>query len=835
MSEPATLTIVTLSLAVVLTIGLLLLARRVWPVDDQEPYVRLLGAYSPILTWLKYRRLPKRVVKPDSQVSTSVPGPATAAPPRWPVVAEPGQALVVSASSSAPAATYTFARKVLSVAGPLALAAVPAGLVVGDRWLNNVYVRFWLSEWWCGENPICVSALPSYFLVVIPCLLLAGLWVYFQADTSRLAWLVTPIHRPPDQSARPGLPQASRIILFTAVVGLAGTAGSALVRGQSPGLLYAVFYLLFLAAWTVGDWPRERVAAWWAQARRPVLAAALAHISLVAWLASHYSGSGATALAGTLCLLAFGNLWRHRREIHQFFWLTQAALIIYCLNLNAWWLAVIGDEFSFFTYAAELARGVSFQVWNERWFSGQAVYGSHPFFSSFLQAVSMKLLGVNNFGWRFSSLYLSAAALPLFYVVLRRFVQRPLALLAVAGLAASHYLMSFGKIGYNNLQAYFVLALVLAAAAWAGHRPQRLALVGFGASLGLCFYVYPAALYAVPIGGLLYAFCSPLRGRAAWRAVLLICVSFGLLVAPLLWQPGYWQEKVAGTLFHNADLAGSPVLLLRHLLANLGYSILSFLYLPHETHFVGVGFTDPVTATLLVLGLAVLLRQARLRFAAFLLTSLLLMLGLVGASHDREFPPVTRMFLLLPWFCFLAALGLYWLWAQLGQLGLGVVSSRGVVAGVMISMFALNVYQAYGVSRQRFADQQRLESLYLRVAQSVQAVERLQPKRFLFITDPAWGIDGMYMLQDVYKVPTSPSQLEVLTLTSPVLTDADRALVAAVDTLVIPKPWLEDDWLESLGAELAAVGKESCPIRTEAGNYSIALWHAPDFANFCSP
>ncbi|HLF25599.1 MAG TPA: hypothetical protein VJG32_04635 [Anaerolineae bacterium] len=34
-------------------------SRRAWKPDDSSPQVRLLGMYSPILTWLKYRRLPR--------------------------------------------------------------------------------------------------------------------------------------------------------------------------------------------------------------------------------------------------------------------------------------------------------------------------------------------------------------------------------------------------------------------------------------------------------------------------------------------------------------------------------------------------------------------------------------------------------------------------------------------------------------------------------------------------------------------------------------------------------------------------------------------------------
>jgi hypothetical protein len=57
MADNALLTIAVVA-SLVLGAGLVLLGQRLWRVDDDEPHVRLWGAYSPLLTWLKYRRLP---------------------------------------------------------------------------------------------------------------------------------------------------------------------------------------------------------------------------------------------------------------------------------------------------------------------------------------------------------------------------------------------------------------------------------------------------------------------------------------------------------------------------------------------------------------------------------------------------------------------------------------------------------------------------------------------------------------------------------------------------------------------------------------------------------
>ena len=45
-------------LAVILDVWLIRWAHQKWWVDEAGPQVRVLGRYSPVLTWLKYRRWP---------------------------------------------------------------------------------------------------------------------------------------------------------------------------------------------------------------------------------------------------------------------------------------------------------------------------------------------------------------------------------------------------------------------------------------------------------------------------------------------------------------------------------------------------------------------------------------------------------------------------------------------------------------------------------------------------------------------------------------------------------------------------------------------------------
>jgi hypothetical protein len=186
------------------------------------------------------------------------------------------------------------------------------------------------------------------------------------------------------------------------------------------------------------------------QNQGPLLAMLLAHVALVAFLANTFTTQQSVWVFNLLLILAAINLLRHYRQAGAVFWLISLALVLFTLYINGWWYSIVGDEFIFFDYACDIAQKQNWLTIGENLFRGDWAYGMHPYLSSLIQAVLVKLLGCNNFGWRFSSLYLSALAVGLFYLF-KTFVPRRVALVAALFLACSHYIMTFGKIGYNNL------------------------------------------------------------------------------------------------------------------------------------------------------------------------------------------------------------------------------------------------------------------------------------------------------------------------------------------------------------------------------------------------
>jgi 4-amino-4-deoxy-L-arabinose transferase-like glycosyltransferase len=725
-------------------------------------------------------------------------------------------------------------RAALLLAITCALAVFPPALVFVDRWLLDRRVLDLFQAWWCRSGALCRTAYPSYFLVIFPCLLLCVPLVWILMRRLAGEWLLvrfTPSPPPQETFVSANQTWTSRLLFIAAGVALAVIALNAATRQRVPGWELALAYGAYLVAWVLREVPADR--AWIALRHHhgPLIAILLAVGALLVALASRYGQNRFQWGTAILLLLAIANLLRYRKVIHPIVWIATLALLLFATNMNAWWLSAIGDEYTFWSYGREIAEKQSLSYIATHFFNGQAVYGAHPYLSSVIQAIFMKLFGSDGYGWRISNACLSAAAVVLLYLFVRVFVSRRTALLAALFLALSHYIISFGKIGYNNLQALFVETLVLATAAWAVRTRRPVAFALLGAGMGFCLYVYPAALYVVPLPVLLLLFYMPPVSRAAIGRWTVMAVSAFILVVPLLVQPGYWQAKIAGTIYYDPEITQTALGIALHFARNFVYAAFSHLYAPSESHFVAVSYVDPITAAFTWIGLACFLRLAfRERFAAFALISFAVLLVLVGASHDRPFPSTTRMFLLLPWYGIFAAAGLTWLLAELQSVDILRGSARALLVLIFLAILGLNLYQAYPLARDRMAGLQSLETLFLRTVQRAERDGGGAGKTYVFVTDPSWSSVGIQMIPEVYPVKAKISEVVI---NDPSLPAAAAPLLADRNTLVIIKPWLDPTWQTMLEAPLRGLGKEPCPIRATNGDIRFTLWHSPQDGWLC--
>lgn len=837
-----------LLLAVVLDFLLVRHASRILREHERHgkgpvPQVRIFGVPSTLLSWVVLRwpvwLAFGRSLLGIQNVSKVDKKTVVDSTPPVENLENPPAAPLETGTDAAPPAWIRLVAPLFSLGLVLYLAGMPAWLVFQDRWLGNRDVSTFLSEAWCKSSFLCQTSLPGYFAGVVVYLLLALGLLLLRRDT-RLALapfqpaaVAAQVVKTPDIITRKLSTGLFIAAGAGALVSVLLTLGKAAVFGW--GFIYALG--CYSAAWMVRANVRDRLSRWVWSNLDFLTASLLAHLAWILFLMDLNAWSPKHWGYGVLLLLAVANLLRFSKRISPSYWIFNLALLPLSYGINSWAYSVIGDDFMFFMRASEIADTYSLWQIGSHLFDGILVYGAHPYLSTILHVIPMKLLGTTNFAWRFSSVYLVALSLPLFYSFLRRFIPQRTAYWFVAFFASSSYLMTFGKIGYNNLQALFGMALVLWSISVFLEKRSELTAVGAGLALGFLFYLYPAAIYVIPVAGLLLLVYDPPTTRGAARRWGILLLSTLAFVLPLMLQPDYWQAKMPGTLYNNPEISGTQAQIFNHIAKNLLLSFLSFLYIPNETHFVVVGYLDLLSAVMVILGLGIALKSAvHNRFMALMLACFGILLFLVGASHDRPFPPTTRMFLMLPMFFLFAAFGFNWLVERLDSLGFMTKSPNALIGMLLVAILTMNLYQAYRLSPQRSLGQQTVEVLFLRVAENLNGMERNSefPKKIVFLTDSGWGIEGFILLQRVYGFASARLQVDRQALTAPELPSQAVEALSQRNTLVIIQPNLPPDWQANLSGTLATMGKIPCDVKENSGQDTrFVLWHSPDLSQVC--
>ncbi|MDX9864100.1 MAG: glycosyltransferase family 39 protein [Anaerolineaceae bacterium] len=683
-------------------------------------------------------------------------------------------------------------------------ALLPALSLTVDRWLGLPLGMPWETAW-LRSDFLIQTGLPAWSPLALLCITAA--FYIFTRLPQRDAVPNPPVDDSPSTPANPERQRTARILLGAAALGAAASFIGGLT-GRTPGGEILIILLLYLAGRLLPDLPPkpfQSLPAW-------LLPGAAFHLTLILTLRSLATGFGALPVWGITLLLSVWLLWPHRKSIPLIWWIFNAAMVLYTIGINNWRFAIVGDEYPFFLYGLNILEKQSPGTVFSNFFRAQVVYERFTYLSSLLQAVSMALLGKDSFGWRFGGIYLAALSIPLLYDFSKAYLHQRTALIFAALMAVSHYLMNFSKVGYNNMQALFLLSLLL----WLGGKAARSGrtnwLTLLGAAAGLCFYVYPLALIALPLPFLLlYLHRKPGTGRPS-RRWLLVIAPLTILLLPLFFQPGYWQTLVSASVIQSYD----PRLHLSHFFANLLAAFSSFFYAPTQTHFVAAAWLDPVSAALAVIGLAWTMRQARREtFARFLLLAFLFLLIGAGAIHDRALPIVPHMFLVLPCFLLLAALGIEWLLQTLPKPKVPVF---GVILGVLGIVFlaGLNFVQAYTLNLTQADAYFEEERIFLRLMQRDAAHETINDRSYLYFTSPDTQLQLVYALQQAYHLPPAPAQIIHIPVEEiPEFSTYMIHLLRDENSVAILGPGLEASLRGELERELVSHGKAPCVVQRD--------------------
>jgi hypothetical protein len=717
----------------------------------------------------------------------------------------------------------------------LVLAAFPSVCVVLDRWFGVAGIGTIFSKSWRALPALSGMPLPSYFLAAFIGLPVAGLLVCLFPPCREAFRSLQLAHAGGEGGIPDGQLRAGRILRRFSLAGFVAVIGLSVAERRTPGWELALAAGAYVAGWFLRGVSLEDIRRKVRENQGWLFSCILVHAALVASIAAFYSAPAylPVCLAG-LALAAF-DLYRHRRGVPAVFWIFTLGLVLFSININAWWLAVAGDEYGFYINARWILEKAGTYVVAGRVFDELGVYGQNPFLASIVQAAFLRVFGVQSFGWRFSNVYLCAASIPFFYLFFREFIARRAALAACFFIAVSHYWINYSKIGYVSLQSVFALSLTLAAAAWAVRSRSAAAFAAAGAALAMNFYSFGIAVVSIPLALLLLLFYVPPTSRPAGKLWAVLAGSFGMLCFPLFFQPEYWRTSLNLTVYSRAGEILSSENALQLILNRIATSTFSYLYAPNESHFVAVGFLDAVSACLAGIGfLVVLFRSRHNRFAFFFLAGFGILLSVAGIFGSTNVPSVTRMFVLIPWWAAAAAFGLEWVAGRLPSGGSRAGRIQNLLfAGILGLAAAANLCQATRVAYDRWVDREPFESRFLQLAGRVSSASSAAPSKYVFLVYEKWSMDPFLRFQDLYPRSFQGVALEKIGVEGAALPEAAVALASDPGTVFVVLPTLNAEWRAGLQADLEGLGAERCSLYTPKGKWEFDLFYFPDLAGIC--
>ncbi len=491
--------IIVIGLAALLNVWLVRWVRENWQVDETSPHVRVWGQYSPVLTWLKYRRLPPVKRRPSPAPENVGGAPA----------AFDGQAAPTIQESFRMASTEIPVSPAAPADNPAALApeAPPAR----------------------AASPVKPEA-RGRLAVVLAVLGLALIGQFYLSSVQ--------------DAFRDGLMFfAAAIVLFVILVrqaeaapavgpSLAARARSVIDHARSAPVQTALIVLSFALAYTTIRFLRAKPGpgSYWDV--------------FTVWVVSFlcYGAAFARPLRGPMRLDMRAWARQHRREIILVAALTAAAAAARFWALGAVPNILSGDEGVLGTLSQAVARGDLNNML-------ATVYGTSTFYLFVLAGVE-RVLGFTPFGLRFTSALVGTLSIPVLYLLARRMFNARVALVAAVLMAASHIHLHFSRIIVaSSLQDAFwaMLALYFFYTGLEKRSAPRMAFSGL--VMGWHLYIY--------MGARLMILLMPVYVTALWvtnRKLVeenvggLLAFAGGLLVigAPMGWWAYYhWDEFMA--------------------------------------------------------------------------------------------------------------------------------------------------------------------------------------------------------------------------------------------------------------------------------------------------
>jgi hypothetical protein len=671
-----------------------------------------------------------------------------------------------------------------------------AALLAAGQWILNVHrwttpvsrLPSWVDR--LGSLLPAAAAFPSHANVAFAAFALAGLLfgglVAFRASPEALFEL-TPV--PPSLAGWRALRRPAGLLFVLVLVVAEGRVLQQAWRGEdvSPIPFFLATAALLLAAVLV-----DRAG----PIRLPTLRSLLPRLAypsgilalLLALAAGHARRPAVLAIsAGTSALLlgvALLGLLREegadRTALVLMPFLCAGSFLLLSYGMDSWAWAFLGDEYAFHEAAAALLDGAI--PWT-RLLSGAGAYGYHPVASSAPPAVTMLLLGRDAYGWKVAHAFLLALSLLPLHAFARRFLGRTSGLLVAALCGASNVLLSFAKLGSNNAQAVFFLSLCLWAVLSALERGLFTYWVLAGFAVGGGFYTFGIARTF----SLVVAFWVGVYAVKRGRSLVLLLAGFVALVGtsilvalPVLSTRSAWIGQVGSTVF-GLDLSPGGKLAL--LASNTKHGALSFLINQRPGVFTFGPLADPVTGSLVVLGLAALVfgLARRVRATVALLGSTFLLVVFLAGVQQYDYPNITRTFALAPIWALLAGVGFSAVASLFGRPGRAAAVAAALIAAIVTP---LGFFMCVDLSQRQL--EQPSIAVILETAERTASPDGSGPLLDIVVPhDYRFWVDLLY---GVFGVPSSRYRVFTPTeaLDSPALCRPEGAAVFVMLASAIP-------------------------------------------------
>ncbi len=731
----------------------------------------------------------------------------------------------------------------------LVLGLLPPLFVVLDRWFNVNQWVYYPKENWCKIEFFCSSRLPSYFGLIFFILgLITLLMIAFAPKNIRE---IDSIFHFPDKTYVSNSFHKRQyiyrnILVIVGSVGLAAEIFFSIFLKRIPGTELFLIIFLILAIIVLSEKEISLVVLTtyvknWLQ-KLPVNGTII--FSLIAIIIFMKETTSLNPQKNYLMFLpliiAMVALVWQRKNIHKIFWLVLLTVAVYSLGSSSWKFAYVGDEYSFYFYPTQFISKQTFSEINQYFFNVKGVYEVHPYFSSLITYVSMLFSGKDYFGWHIINFLFISLSIPMFYDLFKTYLHERVAYIAVIPLIFSHYLVNFSKVGYNNLQSLFVIGLIFWAANKAVQKRTFTSYFLLGLSLGACFYTFALGIYFVPLVGLFLLMFDPLRSKAVWGRYLLALLGFAMIMIPIFFQPVYWQNMAGNTTFfkdnHSFATSAEANESLKLILHNLLYTPLAYLYSPCESHFVVSSLVDPIMAVFVPLGFLLSIINVRShRFFTFLTISVLIEIIVMSITNPYDAPPMTRMFVFIPFYVVYIALGLDWVVRILA--GFSYQPGRyyyWMITCVIIAAGILNIVQSKLILDKR-TERYPVQSIILRLFQHDALASPDEDKSYLFLTDNNFAFYFFETFVDVYGVPDSKAQLENLILESTEIPESWLQQMKENEDLIIIVPYsVKPELFTAWQPLLSQSGKSVCEVKDKLGSYSYyQFWYSPKHPNLC--